>query len=120
MRATLSRATQELVCDLLPPEVALRDLGMHCLKDPARPEHIFQIVAPNLLVDFPALQTLDVRPHNLPVQLTPLIGRTKEVTAACERLRRDDVRLLSLTGPAGTGKTRLAIIPAQGRSATVR
>jgi predicted ATPase/class 3 adenylate cyclase len=105
----LSRATQELVCDTLPPDVALRDLGTHRLKDLTRPEHIFQVVAPALPVDFPSLQTLDTRPHNLPAQLTPLIGRTQEVAAVCARMRRDDVRLLTLTGSGGAGKTRLAL-----------
>ena len=47
--------------------------------------------------------------HNLPVPLTPLIGREQEVTAACTLLRRPEVRLVSLTGPGGVGKTRLAL-----------
>src|SRR6266545_119370 len=105
----LSRATQELVCDILPTGVALRDLGIQRLNYLVRPDHIFQVVASNLPVDFPALRTPDVRPHNLPAQLTPLIGRTEEVAAVCDRLQRDDVRLLTLTGPGGTGKTRLAV-----------
>jgi hypothetical protein len=105
----LSRATQKLACDTLPPDVKLRDLGVHRLKDLTRPEHIFQIIAPALPVDFPPLKTLDTRPHNLPAQLTPLIGRTEEVATVCDRLRRDGVRLLTLTGSGGIGKTRLAL-----------
>jgi len=89
--------------------VVLRDLGTHRLKDLTRPEHIFQVVAPRLPVDFPPLRSLDTRPHNLPAQLTPLIGRAEEVAMVCDRLRRVDVRLLTLTGPGGTGKTRLAL-----------
>jgi predicted ATPase/class 3 adenylate cyclase len=105
----LSRATQELVRDSLPAGAFLRDLGEHRLRDLTRPEHIFQLTAPELPSEFPPLRTLELRLHNLPLQPTPLIGREKEVHEVTERLRRSEVRLLTLTGPGGTGKTRLAL-----------
>jgi class 3 adenylate cyclase/tetratricopeptide (TPR) repeat protein len=74
----LSRATAELVNDHLPSDVELRDLGAHRLKDLTRPEHIFQLVAPHLPADFPALRTLDARPNHLPAQPTAPIGRQRE------------------------------------------
>ena len=55
------------------------------------------------------LDTLDSHPHNLPVQPTPLIGREREIAAVQHLLEREDVRLLTLTGPPGSGKTRLGL-----------
>lgn len=105
----LSLATQELVRDQLPPDVELRDLGERCLKDLFRPEKVFQLVAPGLPSEFPPLRTLEARPNNLPLQPTPLVGREREVSEIAERLRSEEVRLLTLTGPGGIGKTRLAL-----------
>ncbi len=105
----VSTATQELVRDQLPPSAALRSLGEHRLKDLIRPEHIFQLLAPGLAHDFPPLRTLENRPNNLPPQPTPFIGRTHEVEAVKQRLLQPETRLLTLTGPGGTGKTRLGL-----------
>ena len=105
----LSEATTALVRDNLPPGAALLDLGTHRLKDLTRPEHVSQLVAPHLPAEFPALVSLDARPHNLPLQTTPLLGREQEVQAVSRLLLRDGVRLVTLTGPGGTGKTRLSL-----------
>jgi predicted ATPase len=105
----LSAAAAGLVVDLLPDKVTLRDLGEHRLKDLARPEHVFQLLQPDLQADFPPLATLDHRPNNLPAQPTPLIGRETELAEILKRLSSDGVRLLTLTGPGGIGKTRLAL-----------
>jgi predicted ATPase/class 3 adenylate cyclase len=105
----LSQVTHELVQDELPPGVRLLDLGEHRLKDLTRPEHVFQLAMPGLPADFPPLKTLDNRPNNLPMQPTPLIGREQELAEVSKMLLADEVRLLTLTGPGGTGKTRLAL-----------
>src|SRR5207244_52198 len=105
----LSAAAWELARDHLPSDVELHDLGEHRLKDLTRPEHIFQLVAPDLMAAFPPLRTLESRRTNLPIQPTALIGREKELAAIHDILRRADVRLLTLTGPGGIGKTRLAL-----------
>src|SRR5207253_465242 len=77
--------------------------------DLSRPEQIFQLVTPDLPSTLPPLKTLDARPNNLPAQPTPLIGREREIADISALLHRDDVRLLTLTGPGGTGKTRLGL-----------
>jgi class 3 adenylate cyclase len=105
----LSLITSQLAHDSMPAEWVLRDLGQHRLRDVIRPERISQLVVSGLPSDFPPLRTVDARPHNLPAQATRLVGREPDVMAACERLLSPDVRLLTMTGPGGTGKTRLAL-----------
>jgi non-specific serine/threonine protein kinase len=92
----------------LPPAAALRDLGEHRLRD-LSPEHVYQLVVPDLLSDFPRLTSLQRHRHNLPPQLTSFVGRTAELAQARELLDQPGVRLVTLTGPGGTGKSRLAV-----------
>lgn len=103
----LSQATRNLVADDLPPDLSVRDLGQHRLKDLAQPEHVFQLLHPDLPADFPPLRSLDARPHNLPIQLSSFVGRETEMAEAARLLRT--TRLLTLTGAGGAGKTRLAL-----------
>ncbi|HET9332664.1 MAG TPA: tetratricopeptide repeat protein [Gemmatimonadota bacterium] len=105
----LSQSVERLVQDRFPEGTALRDLGERRLKDLARPERIFQLVVEGLDTEFPPLQTLDARPHNLPAQETPLVGRERELRAVRDLVLRQGTRLITLTGPGGTGKTRLAL-----------
>jgi predicted ATPase/DNA-binding SARP family transcriptional activator len=105
----VSHTTHELLAEEPLEEVSLRDLGPHRLKDLAQPERIFQLVAEGLEEGFPPLDTLDGRATNLPTQLTPLIGRERELAQVRDRLAADEIRILTLTGSGGTGKTRLAL-----------
>lgn len=94
----------------IPQESVLQDQGLHLLKDLEEPLHIFWLRHPKLrLHDFPPLRSLSARPHNLPPQPTPFIGRDQEVFSVLERLDNPDCRLLTLLGPGGMGKTRLAV-----------
>ena len=93
----VSQATRDLVGG------GFRDLGEHRLKDLSASERLFQLGAD----DFPPLKTLYAT--NLPVPVTPFLGREQELSEVVVRLQRDDVRLLNLTGAGGTGKTRLAL-----------
>ena len=108
----LSETTRALVDQALPAGLTLKDLGMHRLKDMARPERLFQLTVEGLPADFPALKTLESTPNNLPTQLTSFIGRDDQVREARQLLERS--RLLTLTGPGGTGKTRLSLQIAAG------
>jgi predicted ATPase/class 3 adenylate cyclase len=103
----VSDATRALVGRALPAGASLRDLGVHHLRGLADPERLHQLVVDGLAADFPPPRTLDARPSNLPLQLTSFVGREEEI-AEVERLL-GQARLLTLTGPGGSGKTRLAL-----------
>ncbi len=99
----------ETTCALLGKGVELRDLGEHQLKDLAGPEQLYQLPIDGLPAEFPPLNTLDSRFTNLPTVPNAFVGRERELVEAGALLARDDVRLLTLIGPGGTGKTRLAL-----------
>jgi len=103
----ISETTRALADDHLPEGVSIRDLGLHRLKDLARPEHLYQLVIDGATDRFPALRTLDAIPNNLPTQLTSFVGREQDVEQARHLLA--GTRLLTLTGPGGIGKTRLSL-----------
>ena len=104
----LSQATR----DLLPETMAglrFRDLGDHRLKDLSGPQRLHQLCIDGLAADFPPPRTIEGRTTNLPAQPTPLVGRDVELDALRTVLQDESTRMLTLTGPGGTGKTRLAL-----------
>jgi predicted ATPase/class 3 adenylate cyclase len=103
----LSEATRILVEEDLPEGVSLRDLGEHRLKDLTRPQRLFDVIVADLSTDFPPVKSLNVLPNNLPTQLTSFVGRGREIEEIKALLSQ--ARLLTLTGPGGAGKTRLAL-----------
>ena len=108
-QTVLSAVTAGLVRTALPAGVTLRDLGEHSLRDLTQPERISQLLAPGLPTEHPPLRTLSASPNNLPVQVTPFIGREHQQQAVREMLLHPASRLVTLTGPGGTGKTRLSL-----------
>jgi predicted ATPase/class 3 adenylate cyclase len=111
----ISGATHALLPHDLPPDVALRDLGRHRLKDIDDPEHLFQLVVGDLPADFPPLAAIAVSPVGpvgagiLPRAPNRTVGREEEVRQIALQVRTGAERLLTLTGPGGVGKTRLAL-----------
>jgi predicted ATPase/class 3 adenylate cyclase len=106
----LSQTTRDLIAHGGAEGVSLRDLGEHRLKDFEQVMCLYQVVIAGLPDGFPPLKTLDGRADTLPVPPTALVGREDEG----QLLRREDVRLVTLTGPGGTGKSRLSIQVAAG------
>lgn len=103
----VSHATQQLAQGVLGPDLSLVDLGEHRLKDLLLPERIFDLRRAGAAAAFPPLRTLNVLPHNLPLQLTSFVGRTRVLAELRSMLSAH--RLLTLTGSGGYGKTRLGL-----------
>ena len=103
----VSEAIRLLSGAALPDGASLVDLGRHRLKDLLEPEHLYQLLAPGIGDTFPPLATLDAHPNNLPTQLTSFVGRDDELARAGALLAAN--RLVTMTGPGGTGKTRLSL-----------
>ena len=103
----LLSASAALVVDRHSTAIELRDLGEHRLRGLGDPEHIFQVVAPGLPLEFPPLSSLDTVRHNLPVLRSSFVGRETELIELCERVVGRP--LVTVTGIGGSGKTRLAL-----------
>ena len=103
----LSASAVSVAGDEWGPDIALRDLGEHRLRDLSQPERVFQVVAPGLALEFPPLRSLEAVRNNLPVQRSSFVGRDGELTAVRDRVLAG--QLVTLTGIGGCGKTRLAL-----------
>jgi predicted ATPase len=114
-QVVLSQATRQLVESRLPADVSMRDLGWHRLKDIPEPERIFQLVATGLQEQFPTLKSLGAR-TNLPLPPTPLVARESDLEQLRGLVVQPGIRLVTLTGTGGVGKTRLALAAASSLS----
>jgi predicted ATPase/class 3 adenylate cyclase len=103
----LSGATRSLVVESLPDGVTLRGLGQHRLRDLDSAEELSQLVVEGLEADFPPIRSVGTTPNNLPPQATSFLGRDEEIAEVSALLGGS--RLVTLTGPGGTGKTRLSL-----------
>jgi class 3 adenylate cyclase len=99
----LSQTTRALV------DTPARDLGPHRLKDLSAPEHLYQLEIDGLPSDFPLLKTIEAGMKNLPAPRTSFVGRGGELEEIDGLLNAPDCRLVTLVGPGGIGKTRLAL-----------
>jgi predicted ATPase/class 3 adenylate cyclase len=103
----VSDATRTLVADSLPRGVALRDLGAHRLKDLEKPEELHRLIIDGLPAEFPPPRSVEIGKAHLPGRVTSFIGRGAELDALRQLVHGH--RLVTLIGPGGTGKTRLAL-----------
>jgi predicted ATPase/class 3 adenylate cyclase len=108
----LSSVVWETVAERLPDGVTAISLGKHRLRDLLEAEEIWQLVIQGLAATFPPLKSLEGHPTNLPQQPTALIGRDEEIARLRDLLAQESTRLITLTGPGGVGKTRLALAAA--------
>ena len=104
----ISASLESLTRGALPKSIRLIPLGQHHLRDMPEPEQVFQVCTGDTPSQFPPLRALDTRLYNVPVPRTSLIGREREIQSVTRLLFESQSRLITLTGPAGCGKTRLA------------
>lgn len=116
-QVVLSSATAARVAEALPAGTSLVGLGVHRLKDITEPQQLSQLVVPGMPATFPPLRSLGA-PGSLPASPTPLIGRQDDVATVSSLLSQNGPRIVTLTGPGGTGKTRLSLAVAEGLSAS--
>jgi predicted ATPase/class 3 adenylate cyclase len=114
----LSQTTKVLVDDTVPQDVRVRDLGHHALKDFEEPQPLYDLVIEGLPADFPPIRTVHGGPTTLPAPRTSFVGRDRELQEIGHLL--NEARLVTLTGPGGTGKTRLAMAIAADEAHRVR
>jgi predicted ATPase/class 3 adenylate cyclase/Tfp pilus assembly protein PilF len=105
----MSLVTAELIRDMLPEPFSLRCLGDHRLKDLTRPEEVYQLLHPDLPAEFPPPKSLDYHPHNLAILPTAFIGREAELKNLQNLLEKKVNSVITITGPGGMGKTRIAL-----------
>jgi predicted ATPase/class 3 adenylate cyclase len=110
-QVVLSEVTATLVRDSL--DGTLIDLGSHQLKDLRDPERVFQVAGEGLESEFPPLRSAGGRPNNLPAEVKSFVGRRAELSALCELAVEPGIRAITITGPGGAGKTRLALRAAE-------
>lgn len=103
----VSGTSADLLQGEMPAQTSLRDLGAHRLKDLARPEQVYQVVAPDLPQTFAPLNSLDELPNNLPRRLTSFVGRDRVIGDVAALIEKS--ALVTLVGAGGAGKTRCAI-----------
>ena len=111
----LSGTTWEVVQGELPDGVSIQDMGEQRLKDIARPEHVYQLIIKGLPYEFPPLKSQSLTLTNIPAQATPFIGREDELEVLGDLLDDEERRLITLVGPGGMGKTRLAVEATNGQ-----
>ena len=105
----LSGATWELVKEDIPEGITVENMGSHTLRGLIHPEHVFQVLIPGMVAEFPPLKSVENRLNNLPVQVTPFVGRESEIEALSKLSLDPDLSLISIIAPGGMGKTRLAL-----------
>lgn len=108
----LSSVVRDVVYGMLAEEFQFQDLGMHTLRGLAEALHLYRLVHPQIPTLEPRAEPFRPARHNLPAYLTPLVDREAEMEQICSLLRSDDCRLVTLVGPPGVGKTRLAVAAA--------